>query len=197
MSFGRVTYHQFRFRYSRDLSSLPPNPIGGRYVRGSLLATAGVITMVLGGITVASGLAEVGESTAAVPATFGISDILAVIHAPVVIALGVIIFSVGHSLLMKGRRWRGILAFLCGPTARFSILQINKLNYTECSMLQSISYFFYEWFKRPSWVASVGMLAGFLLFLVGVIWKVPHERILGSVTIGLCLLIAIILYYSG
>ncbi len=64
-------------------------------------------------------------------------------------------------------------------------------------MWQSILHFLYEWLRRPSWVPSVGMVGGFLLFLVGIIWKVPRERRLGIVVMGVCLIAAILLYFYG
>lgn len=63
-------------------------------------------------------------------------------------------------------------------------------------MYQSILHFLYEWL-RVSWIPSVGMIAGFLLYLVGVIWKVPRERKVGLAVMGLCLIGGIILYFYG
>ncbi len=64
-------------------------------------------------------------------------------------------------------------------------------------MYQSILHFLHEWLRRPSWIPSVGMIAGFLLFLVGVIWKVPRERKLGLAAMGLFLFLGIIFYFYG
>ncbi len=63
-------------------------------------------------------------------------------------------------------------------------------------MYQSILHFLTEWL-RVSWIPTVGMIAGLLLYLVGVIWKVPRERKIGLAVIGLCLFGGIILYFYG
>jgi hypothetical protein len=64
-------------------------------------------------------------------------------------------------------------------------------------MWQSILRFLFEWFKRPSWLASIGIVAGFLLFLVGIIWRVPRERKIGLFVMGLCIVAGVLLYYFG
>jgi len=63
--------------------------------------------------------------------------------------------------------------------------------------MQSILRFLYEWLRRPSWVATVGIVAGLLLFLSGVFWKVPRERIIGIVVMVLSLISGVLLYLYG
>ncbi len=77
-------------------------PDWGKYIAGDLLLIAGELTMLLGGITIGSAVAEFTAEQAAAPATFGLSEVLAVIHAPAVFALGVLIFSAGAGMAYGG-----------------------------------------------------------------------------------------------
>ncbi len=70
-------------------------PNWGKWIVGGLGLIASGLAMLLGGLTIASALGEVAVDTAAAPATFGLSEVMAVIHAPAVFALGVLIFSAG------------------------------------------------------------------------------------------------------
>lgn len=64
-------------------------------------------------------------------------------------------------------------------------------------MWQSILQFLKEWMMRPSWVASVGIVAGLVLFMAGVIWKKPRDKKRGLLVIGLCIVAGVLLYYYG
>ena len=64
-------------------------------------------------------------------------------------------------------------------------------------MFQSLLLLLHEWLRRPSWVAIVGFAGGFFLFLIGVIWKVPCDRKLGLVVMGLCIIAGTLLFFYG
>ena len=64
-------------------------------------------------------------------------------------------------------------------------------------MWQSVLQFLQEWMKRSSWVASVGIVLGFLLFLTGMTWKKPCYRKLGLLAMGVCVIVGILLYFYG
>lgn len=64
-------------------------------------------------------------------------------------------------------------------------------------MWQYSSQFLQEWLERPSWIASVGIGLGLLLYLTGVIWKRPRDKKRGILTIILSILIGILLYFYG
>jgi len=64
-------------------------------------------------------------------------------------------------------------------------------------MWQLILHFLSEWLRRPTGLANIGMVLGLLLFLVGVIWKNPRQRVLGLATIGLSLIVGIVEYIYG
>ncbi len=80
----------------------PPTPDWGKFIAGDVVLLAGEITMVLGGLTIASAFAEHAAGLAAAPATFGLSEVLAVIHTPVVLALGGLIFTAGAATSYYG-----------------------------------------------------------------------------------------------
>ena len=70
-------------------------------------------------------------------------------------------------------------------------------------MWQSILRFLSEWFRRPSWIAGVGIILGFLLVLMEIIWRVPQDRHrgllikMGLLTMGLFIVAGVLLYYFG
>ena len=64
-------------------------------------------------------------------------------------------------------------------------------------MWQSILQFLYEWLRRPSRIATIGMAGGILLFLAGTIWKVPRDKKLGLAVMGVCLIAGMLLYFYG
>ncbi len=80
----------------------PPTPDWGKFIAGDVVLLAGEITMVLGGLTIASAFAEHAAGLAAAPATFGLSEVLAIIHTPVVLALGGLIFTAGAATSYYG-----------------------------------------------------------------------------------------------
>jgi len=78
------------------------NPDFGKYIAGGLTLVAGEITMAIGGVVMASAWGEIGVGVAAAPETFGLSAVIALIHAPAELAIGGLIFSVGVGLSYFG-----------------------------------------------------------------------------------------------
>jgi hypothetical protein len=74
----------------------------GKYIAGGVTLVAGVITMAIGGVVMASAYGEIVGGAAAAPETFGLSAVVALIHAPAELALGGIIFGVGVGLAYLG-----------------------------------------------------------------------------------------------
>jgi hypothetical protein len=64
-------------------------------------------------------------------------------------------------------------------------------------MWQSVFHFLSEWLRGPYWGSGIGIVGGFLLFLLGIIYKVPRDRIFGLTVMGLCLIAGILLYFYG
>ena len=64
-------------------------------------------------------------------------------------------------------------------------------------MWQTMVRFLAEWARRPTGPATLGMLLGFLLFLVGMIWHNRRQKIFGLATIGLSLVAGIVRYLYG
>jgi len=62
----------------------------------------GMPIMALGGVVLGSGLGEVAINTALAPETFGVSEVLNIIHAPVVVALGGLIALTGVGISVYG-----------------------------------------------------------------------------------------------
>jgi hypothetical protein len=64
-------------------------------------------------------------------------------------------------------------------------------------IMQPIIKFIQEWFKMPIFVETIGIFAGFMIFITGVIWKNTRERKIGLVVMGLCLFSGIIMIILG
>jgi|WetSurMetagenome_2_1015567.scaffolds.fasta_scaffold121913_2 hypothetical protein len=65
-------------------------------------------------------------------------------------------------------------------------------------MWQLITNFLHVWFSRPaSWVATIGILSGFLLFLLGMLTNVSRDKKLGLTVIGLSTVAGILLFFYG
>jgi len=79
----------------------PPDPNWGKFAAGVLLFAAGGITMGIGELAMGAAFAEIVEGTLLVPETFGISEVLGLIHAPAVFAVGGIIYSAGVGMVYK------------------------------------------------------------------------------------------------
>ena len=80
-----------------------PNPNWGEWFAGNLELLAGELTMVVGGLTLATLLTgEHAAGVVAAPATFGLSEAMAIIHTPAVIALGGSITAVGAGFAWDG-----------------------------------------------------------------------------------------------
>lgn len=79
----------------------PPTNLGKWYA-GMLAAIAGELTMAIGVAVVGSALGEIAAAQVAAVPTFGLSEVLALIHAPVVLAIGGLIFAGGAGLTYFG-----------------------------------------------------------------------------------------------
>jgi hypothetical protein len=64
-------------------------------------------------------------------------------------------------------------------------------------MWQSVLYFLYEWQRKPSGSTTWGIFGGFLLFLIGIIWKVPRERKIGLFLMEMLPIVGIVLFFFG
>jgi hypothetical protein len=63
-------------------------------------------------------------------------------------------------------------------------------------MWQTTIDFLHDWFSRPSsWVATIGMLAGFLLFLLGIATDNSRDKKLGLAVIALCSIAGTLLFF--
>jgi hypothetical protein len=66
------------------------------------------------------------------------------------------------------------------------------------NMWQPVEQFLQEWIRTCSWIPSAGgVLGGFLLYLIGLIWKVPRDKKLGLVAMGAGIVASVILYFLG
>ncbi|MEP7134618.1 MAG: hypothetical protein ABI904_06770 [Chloroflexota bacterium] len=80
-----------------------PYPNWGMWIAGGLELVAGELTIVMGALTLATLLTgEHAVGVVAAPATFGLSEAMAVIHTPAVIALGGSIMAVGVGFAIDG-----------------------------------------------------------------------------------------------
>jgi RHS repeat-associated protein len=82
------------------LGSLGPN--FGQWFAGGLVIIAGVATMAMGGIVIGSALGEIAAAQAVAAPTFGLSEVLAVVHAPAQLAIGGLIFAAGAGMTYFG-----------------------------------------------------------------------------------------------
>jgi len=70
-------------------------------------------------------------------------------------------------------------------------------------MWQSILRFLSEWFRRPTWVANIGIVLGLLLFLMETFIKVRPDRqrrllrMIGLLVMGICIVAGVLLYFFG
>ena len=64
-------------------------------------------------------------------------------------------------------------------------------------MWEAIRYFASEWMKKPTGWENAGNIAGFLLFLVGVVLKNRLYRLLGLVVIVCSFIAGIVQYLYG
>ncbi len=74
----------------------------GKFIAGDLLLLAGELTMIIGGVVVFSAYGEIVAGTAAAPTTLGLSEVIALIHAPAELAVGGLIFAVGAGMAYAG-----------------------------------------------------------------------------------------------
>ncbi len=54
-----------------------------------------------------------------------------------------------------------------------------------------------EWLSRPSGVTTIGIVAGLVLYLVGIIWRVRRDRQIGLLVVAICLVAGVVAYFLG
>jgi hypothetical protein len=82
------------------MSSLKPD--WGKFTAGVFFIGAGLFIMVLGGVVIATAIAEHASGAVAAPETFGLSELLAIAHSPAVFAEGILVFGMGATLTYLG-----------------------------------------------------------------------------------------------